>query len=1127
MFPSSDAGYPRKRTYPPVDGSLFVPEMLEYNARNSPDHPFFVYPDEYSKELRAISNLEFYRACQRVAHAVRPGRQGQDGEVVGIVANVDCILYQALFMGVIYAGLTPLPMSPRNSPAATISLLRTTKSHRLITTQSSLGSLISEVKRELATPGDEIDEPPTLATVYPYISEETVDSPFVPYPKGEVNNDDIMFYLHSSGSTGFPKPIPITYLIGKHWCIMPVMVEHRALGYDVRVAAGHLPPFHFMAVFMQIFLSITALQSMSVYAPTAYQDPTKPPVVANAQNALENAVLTKSGGLLVVPAFLEEWVSIPESVQQLTKFLYVSSGGGPLAKKAGDALVNAGVKLGAVYGATEIAAFTTCIRIPSDQKEWEWVRMGPNTRIRWAPLGDGTFECQVLSCETHQPSVENLPDVKGYATSDVFVKHPTIEGLYKIVGRLDDVLVLSSGEKTVPAPMENVIRTSSYVSGVCMFGRARSQTGVLVEPRAEYVIDVEDQKQVAEFRNLIWHVKPVVEEANQEAPNFSRIFKEMILVTSRDKPMLRTGKGTVTKKATLDLYESEINALYESVEASATAGIDVSLPSEWTTANVENWLMVHAAAVNSNKPVNPGVDLFEQGFDSLSATFLRNRINGSLKASPDQNIHEAVSRISQNIVFTYPTLRALAEQLVNIISHKTDTVDPKVEIETMLQKYSLGFPGKRISGIPTRRDRNEPHVVLVTGSTGALGSYMVESLLRREDVARVYNLNRRTKTTTSKERQLSTFQDRGLDTRLLESTKLVYVEGDTSQENLGLEERTYAEIRDSVTVVIHNAWRIDFNMSLATMEPNVRGTRNLIDLALASKKTPKPRFMFTSSITSAQNWDTTRGPVPEDVIADVAVAVGTGYGASKYISERMLKMSGLPATTFRIGQITGGAPLGAWSITEWVPITVKSSVTLGGLPDLGGVSEHCCTVAWLPMDAVSGAILDVSLSDEEPPIAVNLVHPRPVEFEAIMKPISDALFEKNITRERLPLLHSSEWFHRLEKQAVDANEEKIRQVVSPSHHRGLILSLITIVRSTKSLPSKLLDYLRTFDQQSSGEDTSVLAVTFATDKAERVSKTMKALPPISRSDAMGWVEYWVSVGWFQDVVGVSHVHDRT
>lgn len=70
--------------------------------------------------------------------------------------------------------------------------------------------------------------------------------------------------------------------------------------------------------------------------------------------------------------------------------------------------------------------------------------------------GDGTYECQVLvrgmitgwlfglmlgmrlflpgvqTCPTHQVSVENLPDVKGYASSDAFIKHPTIEGMYKV-----------------------------------------------------------------------------------------------------------------------------------------------------------------------------------------------------------------------------------------------------------------------------------------------------------------------------------------------------------------------------------------------------------------------------------------------------------------------------------------------------------------------------------------------------------------------------------------------------------------------------------------------------------------------------------------------------------------------
>lgn len=61
--------------------------------------------------------------------------------------------------------------------------------------------------------------------------------------------------------------------------------------------------------------------------------------------------------------------------------------------------------------------------------------------------------------------------------------------------------------------------------------------------------------------NIFAMARPVVEEANKDAPNFSRIFKEMILVTSKEKPMPRAGKGTVTKKATIKQYEAEIDAL--------------------------------------------------------------------------------------------------------------------------------------------------------------------------------------------------------------------------------------------------------------------------------------------------------------------------------------------------------------------------------------------------------------------------------------------------------------------------------------------------------------------------------------------------------------------------------------
>lgn len=73
------------------------------------------------------------------------------------------------------------------------------------------------------------------------------------------------------------------------------------------------------------------------------------------------------------------------------------------------------------------------------------------------------------------------------------------------VGRIDDVIVLSSGEKAVPSNMEAVIGGCPYVGGAIMFGRERSQVGVLVDPSADHFIDVNDEEQIARFRNLVWY----------------------------------------------------------------------------------------------------------------------------------------------------------------------------------------------------------------------------------------------------------------------------------------------------------------------------------------------------------------------------------------------------------------------------------------------------------------------------------------------------------------------------------------------------------------------------------------------------------------------------------------------
>ena len=62
------------------------------------------------------------------------------------------------------------------------------------------------------------------------------------------------------------------------------------------------------------------------------------------------------------------------------------------------------------------------------------------------------------------------------------------------------------GMNVVPIPQEGVINASPLVGGAVMFGRGRTQCGILIEPAPEYAIDPNDPESLPEFRNKVWYV---------------------------------------------------------------------------------------------------------------------------------------------------------------------------------------------------------------------------------------------------------------------------------------------------------------------------------------------------------------------------------------------------------------------------------------------------------------------------------------------------------------------------------------------------------------------------------------------------------------------------------------------
>jgi len=111
------------------------------------------------------------------------------------------------------------------------------------------------------------------------------------------------------------------------------------------------------------------------------------------------------------------------------------------------------------------------------------------------------------------------------------------------------------------------------------------------------------------------------------------------------------------------------------------------------------------------------------------------------------------------------------------------------EMESLIQKYTADFPKHSPSGAAP----GNGEVLLVTGTTGALGTTILAQLVANESISKVYALNRKGSGKTLKERQTESLVDRGYDAGVASSSKIVLVEGDPSAAGLGLSEELYNE----------------------------------------------------------------------------------------------------------------------------------------------------------------------------------------------------------------------------------------------------------------------------------------------------------------------------------------------
>lgn len=378
---------------------------------------------------------------------------------------------------------------------------------------------------------------------------------------------------------------------------------------------------------------------------------------------------------------------------------------------------------------------------------------------------------------------------------------------------------------------------------------------------------------------------------------------------------------------------------------------------------------------------------------------------------------------------------------------------------------------------------------LLTGATGSIGAHVLYELLNDDSISTVYCLTRRE---SPLEAILRTLTDKDLLISPEQRMKIVAFDSRIDQPDFGLslDESTINHMLGSVSLIIHTAWPVNFNLPLTEFEPHIQGLYNLIQFSLSVQRREPAVMMFCSSVSTALG--SRAAEIPEEPV-DLDCAF-MGYGQSKLVGERIVsnaRRSGARAYSLRIGQVSGHSKKGLWNDSEALPLMIRSALTLGALPEL---SQPC---SWLPVDKLASSILELARTCATPSefgeshvsssaleyvddSIFNLCNSRQFTWSSLLHTLKDSGF-------RFDVVPFEEWLLRLCR-----SETKGEELVNPA--------------------VKLIHHYETMHGKNSFIQNSLKR--FITDKAERSSVTLRngrlrmIDDGILRCYAQDWLARW-------------------
>ncbi|KAK2603194.1 hypothetical protein N8I77_009668 [Diaporthe amygdali] len=1071
-----------------------LPSMVDRLARDNPNGVYGLWPTaptSYDLGFRTITYAQLANIVNGLAWLIVkelwPGTE--DHPVLTYVGPNDVRL-TAMILAAVKTNYVLFLTSPRNSPAAHRSLFEALKCETLVTTDptpppaNAILEAANPRPRQLTVPG--IDE--LLAQTYPPFS---YDKPF------EAARWDPLVVIHTSGSTGIPKPLIWTQECGirHHDCAarnLPdqegvTSVDHFITGKRLMVT---VPPFH-GAGMGQYMLWAIPFGSIPI-APAAVG-------IVTAQGLADALTQTPADVAVLVPSVVAELAQNPALLDycaaRLELILYI---GGDLPQAIGD-IVAAKIPLRCWWGASEVSIPHQLVAPGLGPNDWRYIRFHPSVGAVFEKVTEDTYELVIRRGKEPLPqvcfSIRGQQELDEYRTKDLFSPHPTVPDAWCWRARADDIIVFLNGEKTNPVSMEqHVVARNPELGGALVLGTRRFQAALLIEPVVKG--DAGDGAlTTAEQAALIERIWPSVQEANSTAPAHARVEKALILVTTPDRPLIRAGKGTIQRAASVAQYTAEIEALYTNAELGPDGDGEPHAPLVSSDPeSVSRFVQESVSAVTSwpheDGDHQPSATFFERGMDSLMALQLTRVLRRGLHR-PD---------IGLPTVYRNPTVSQLTSAILESTEDGSKD-DDRALMESLLSTYRGlidQIPKPQTSPNPDSTTENEPLTTILTGSTGTIGTHLLHTLLNRPGIGSIICLNR--SPDGGKASQESRFSAAGLDPTALSTSRVMFLHANPSQPLLGLDAATYEDLRARAGLVIHNAWPVNFNLGLAAFRPHLAGLVNLLTLSVALERPFRGGLVFVSSVSAAGGV----GAAPEEILRSLDVPHRSGYARSKFLGELLCDAAaerlGVPVTVARVGQVAGAVQRsgGEWNRAEWLPsLVISSLLRLGGsLP--GDLGPQFSEVDWLPVDILSDILVDIATRPGHVPggggaDVFNLRNPQTTSWEALLPAIIDATKTYLPSKIEPEVVPASTWLACLRESETGSQGTKEDDSSNPA--------------------IKLLDFYADGLWGSTAQDVGQNKTQpMAIERALASSSTLRGVPAVSAEWMQKWAGEWLQVG---------------